>query len=121
MDREEIQKEWEKGNLIAPAVDIFETKDQYKVRAQMPGVKKGAASVSIDGGELLIFGRIDRSDEECDCYLLNEIDGGNFYRAFKVGEGVETKHVKAKMEDGILEVTLPKHERVKPRAIPIES
>jgi HSP20 family protein len=121
MDREEIRKEWEKGNLIAPAADILETKDQYKVRAQMPGVKKGAVNVSIEDGELLIFGRVDRSEDECDCRLLNEIDSGNFYRAFKVGDGVETKQVKAKMEDGMLEVTLPKHERMKPRVIPIES
>lgn len=122
MDREEIKREWEQGRLIAPAVDIYASGDDFIIRANMPGVRKGDVEVSLSNGELVMYGRAgspDR-DDEC-CYILHEIDEGNYYRAFQLGETIDISKIKAKVEDGILTVTLPRHERMKPREIQIEA
>ena len=52
---------------------------------------------------------------------MREIEDGNYYRVFKVGDSIDVEKITAKVEHGVLRVTLPKHDRVKPREIPIEA
>lgn len=122
MNRENIQREWEKGNLITPVVNILETEDEFLLKALMPGVNKKAVDISLSDGELTLFGQVDNVDEsECECFIMKEIPEGNYFRSFKVGEGIDVDKIKARMQDGILNITLPKHEYVKPKEIPIEA
>lgn len=118
--KEDIQKEWQDGLLLAPAVDIYETKDDFVMKLLMPGVKKDTVEVKMDNDELMIYGRVPEELHVRERVILNEIDTGNYYRVFKVSDSVDVEQIKAKMDDGILIVTLPKHERTKPREIPIE-
>ena len=120
MDREEIHNQWERGELIAPRVNIYETDDQYIIRSYMPGVQKDQVDVKFSDGELMIYGRIDRDEKTSESYMIKEIEEGNYFRVFHVTETLDVDHIVAKMIDGVLTIKLPKHERAKPRIIPIE-
>ena len=120
MDREEIHNEWERGELVAPRVNIYETKDQYVIRTHMPGVKKDQVDVKFSDGELMIYGRVNRDEKSSEMYMIKEIEEGNYFRVFHITESLNIDQIAAKMIDGILTITLPKHERSKPRIIPIE-
>ena len=121
MDKENIRKEWEQGRLVPPPADIYETEDQFILSTNMPGVKKENVEVKLSEGELTLYGRVDRGDVAANRFVLKEIDEGNYYRVFRVSDSIDAEKIVAKMEDGVLTLTLPKHERVKPREIPIEA
>ena len=118
--KEDIRKEWEAGLLVAPIVNIYETKDDFMMKLLMPGVNKDGVELKLANEELQVYGRVRHDVEEPDKFIVKEIEDGNYYRVFKVTDAVEVDKIKAKMEDGILTITLPKHERVKPKDIPIE-
>jgi len=119
MDKEQIKHEWEKGGLVAPEVDIYEQEDAFIILLNMPGVTREKAQVSFANGLLEVYGAVAERSYGDKC-ILDEIEHGNFYREFKVGDAVDITKISAKMEHGILTVTLPKHERIKPRQIPVE-
>ena len=120
LDKEDIQQEWEQGLLIAPSASIYETEDDFIMKVNMPGVNKDEVEVKLSHDELMIYGRVIQEVQDPKQYLLKEIEDGNYYRVFRVSESVDVRQIKAKMEEGILTLTLPKHERIKPRDIPIE-
>jgi len=110
----------ERESWIAPLVDIYETKDDYFLNAQMPGVKKENIKIKLEDGNLVIMGRIDYDASLNHKYALKETEIGNFYRRFKISDSVDESKVDAKLENGILNVKLPKQERVKPKTIEIK-
>jgi HSP20 family protein len=110
----------ERESWIAPLVDIYETKDDYFLSAQMPGVKKEDVKIKLEDGNLVIMGRIDYDETLNHKYALKETETGNYYRRFKISESVDESRVDAKLENGILNVKLPKHERIKPKTIEIK-
>lgn len=118
--KEDIRKEWEAGLLVAPIVNIYETENDFMMKLLMPGVNKDGVELKLANEELQVYGRVRHDVEEPEKFILKEIEDGNYYRVFKVTDSVVVDHIKAKMEDGILTITLPKHERVKPKDIPIE-
>ena len=120
MNRDEIRNELERGNLVAPPVNIYETDDTFILKANMPGARKESVDVTISDGELLIYGRVSHEEDECDCVALKEINDSNYYRTFRVGDAIDLDHEKAHVQDGVLRVTLPKKEHLKPKEIPIE-
>lgn len=110
----------EKESWIAPLVDIYETKDDYFLSAQMPGVKKEDVKIKLEDGNLVIMGRIDYDTILNNKYTLKETETGNYYRRFKISDSVDETNIDAKLENGVLTVKLPKHERVKPKTIEIK-
>lgn len=118
------KKSWdealEKESWIAPLVDIYETKDDYYLTAQMPGVKKEDVKIKLEEGNLVIMGRIDYEQNVNHKYVLKETEIGNYYRRFKISDSVDETKIDAKLESGILNVKLPKHDRLKPKTIEIK-
>ena len=110
----------EKESWIAPLVDIYETKDDYFLTAVMPGVKKEDIKIKLEEGHLILMGRINYDETVSRKYVLHETEIGNYYRRFKISDSVEESKIDAKLENGILNVKLPKHERVKPKTIEIK-
>ncbi len=110
----------EKESWIAPLVDIYETKDDYFLTAVMPGVKKEDIKIKLEEGHLILMGRINYDETVNRKYVLHETEIGNYYRRFKISDSVEESKIDAKLENGILNVKLPKHERVKPKTIEIK-
>ena len=110
----------EKESWIAPLVDIFETEDNYFLTAQLPGVSKEDVKIKLEEGHLVIMGRINFSDTFDRKYILIETETGNFYRRFKIADSIDESKIDAQLENGTLNVKLPKHERVKPKTIEIK-
>ena len=110
----------ERESWIAPLVDIYETKDDYYLSAQMPGVNKEDVKIKLEEGNLVIMGRIDYELNVNNKYVLKETEIGNFYRRFKISDSVDETKIDAKLENGVLNVKLPKHDRLKPKTIEIK-
>lgn len=106
----------------APNVDIIETADEFLVLADMPGVAPDAIDIQYEQGVLTMHGRVDpRQDEENTSYLLYEYGVGDFYRSFRLGEGIDAEKIEARLKDGVMELHLPKSEASKPRKIRVKT
>ena len=103
-----------------PSVDISETEDGYEVRAELPGVAKDDLHVSVEDGLLTLSG--EKRQEQVDDtqnYRRVERRYGRFQRKFRLPGEVETADIKAGYRDGVLTLSIPKPEAVKPTEIPI--
>ncbi|HEX4265497.1 MAG TPA: Hsp20/alpha crystallin family protein [Verrucomicrobiae bacterium] len=105
-------------DYVAPNVNIFETQEGYVLEAEMPGVGKEGLDVTLEGTEITITGR--RSPETVTGQpLFRERNTADYRRVFELDPAIDTAKVSAKVTQGILTVTLPKSERVKPRKIAV--
>jgi HSP20 family protein len=106
------------ANYLLPRVDIVETKDAYRLEAEMPGVGKEGLEVLLDGAELTIIGRRTTASAGPE-YLYRESKPLNYRRVFELDPAIDTANVDARIDQGILTLRLPKSERVKPRKIQV--
>ncbi len=104
----------------APAVDVFETKDAVVLKAELPGLTADEVDVEIDDNVLTVSGERTFKDtvEEGRFYRL-ERSYGRFSRSLTLPQGIRADAVSATFADGVLEVTVPKAEEVKPRKVTI--
>lgn len=103
---------------VAPEVNIFETKDGYVVEAEMPGVNKEGLEITLEGNELTIVGH--RNSEQVKGQtLFRERRLTDYRRSFELDPAIDTAKVSARIDQGIVTVTLPKSEKVKPRKIAV--
>ncbi|UCG52166.1 MAG: Hsp20/alpha crystallin family protein [Candidatus Latescibacterota bacterium] len=90
-----------------PLTNINETEKEYVITMEMPGVEKKDVDVSVDGDELVISA--ERSGKvESEGLLRSEIRSEKFRRSFSLGRTVDRDNIKAKLENGVLKVTLAK-------------
>jgi HSP20 family protein len=103
-------------------LDVTETDKDYQVRAEIPGAKKEDIRVTVDGNFVSIAAEVRREKEEKSGgrVLLKETYVGSVSRGFSLAHEIDAKAVVAKLEDGVLKLTLPKREGVGSRAIAIE-
>lgn len=100
-------------------VDITEEDDHITVEAELPGFKRDEISVTMEQGVLTIDA--ERKVEEKKGHpQLNERRWTRVTRSFRLGQAVDEGKVDAKLEDGVLTLTLPKREEVKPRRIEVK-
>ncbi len=104
---------------LYPQVNIAETKDGYIVEAEMPGVNKESLEVLLEGNELTLVGhrKFDVPNAEL---LYRETATRDFRRSFVLDPAIDTSKINARMENGVLTLTLPKAEQVKPRKVTVE-
>jgi HSP20 family protein len=103
--------------VVAPRVNIIETKDAYILEAEMPGVAKDGLDIRLEENVLTIVGR--RQADPASAPLYRESESADFQRAFEVDPSIDTGKIDARIEQGILTLTLPKAEKVKPRRITV--
>ncbi len=104
----------------APAVDIKEEGDRYVLKADVPGVDAKDIEITMERGLLAIKGERKREDsEEHDGYKRVERSVGTFYRRFSLPESADAQGITATSKDGVLEITIPKQERLQPRRIAV--
>jgi len=91
-------------------VDVAEQNGEYKVLAELPGVKKEDIKVNIDGDEVSITAeaRAERDEKDGERVLHSERYFGKVSRAFRLGQEIDEERASAKYADGVLELTLPK-------------
>src|SRR4029077_4493054 len=103
---------------VAPEVNIFETKEGYVLEAEMPGVGKDGLEITLEGNEITLVGR--RNPETVNGEVLfRERRLADYRRVFELDPAIDTGKVAAKVEQGVLTLTLPKSEQVKPRKISV--
>jgi len=104
---------------VAPEVNIFETEDGYVVEAEMPGVNKEGLEISVEGSELTIVGH--RNSDQVNAQpLFRERRLTDYRRSFELDPAIDTAKISAKIDQGVVTVTLPKSEKVKPRKITVD-
>ncbi|MEI9960145.1 MAG: Hsp20/alpha crystallin family protein [Limisphaerales bacterium] len=104
----------------SPALDVYEDKDSFVIRAELPGLKREDIEVSLQDGALVISGeRKSEKVEEGTEVHRQERFYGKFQRALTLPEPVAADKVKADYKDGVLTVTLPKTEEAKPKKIDV--
>jgi HSP20 family protein len=128
MDRMlESQAEGEESSAIAtsawvPAVDIKETDDAFEIHADIPGVDPKDIDVHMENGVLTIKGeRESEKKEEKEGYKRVEREWGSFYRRFSLPDTADAEKISAKSKNGVLEITIPKQEKVQARKISVDS
>ena len=104
-----------------PDVDISEDAECLRLRADMPGADRESVEVTIENGVLKIEGRAKMEPPQGYQLVGQEYGIGGYRRDFAISDAVDTDHVKARVLQGVLEVTLPKHEKVKTRKVRIET
>ena len=104
----------------APAVDVYEDKENFVVKAELPGMKKEDIDVSLHDGSLSISG--ERSEEKVENgeVYRSERYFGRFQRTVALPASVNAAQIKAQYKDGVLTVTLPKAEEAKPKQIDVQ-
>jgi HSP20 family protein len=107
---------------VFPLINVTEDKDNYYVRAELPGLKADDLELSVTGDTLSISGerKIPAEDEKAQ-YHRRERDAGRFSRIVSLPAQLNTGKVEASCTDGVLAVTLPKAEEAKPRQIAVKT
>ena len=103
-----------------PAIDLFEDKDNFVVRAELPGMKKDDIDISLHDGSLSISGerKAEEKYQEAEVYRAERFFG-RFQRTITFPTPVAPDKVQAQYKDGLLTVTLPKTEEAKPKHIDV--
>jgi HSP20 family protein len=102
-------------------VDVSETDGEYKVRADIPGLKKDDINVSIDGNIVSISAETKRETEERnEKWLRTERHYGKVQRAFSLGQDIDSSNAKANYDQGVLNLVLPKKAGVASKQISVQ-
>jgi HSP20 family protein len=104
-----------------PAVDIYEGKHGFLVKAEIPGMRKNEFEVYMSGDNLVIAGeRKPEAEEKYSGMCRAERFFGHFHRSLPLSSAVDANGINARYRDGILIVTCPKTEEAKPRPIAVK-
>jgi HSP20 family protein len=104
--------------LITPQASVTEIGDGYRLEIEMPGVKKDGLEISFENNELTIIGRRSLSAVE-GTLIHRESRPDNFRRTFELDPSIDADKIGAKIEQGLVTLTLPKAEHVRPRKITV--
>ncbi len=118
-----------KNSIMRPAVEVIQNKDNYKVRVQLPGVKKDNIEVELDNDFMTITAVTQEEKEEKQeaehnaRYHTSEFRYGKYQRTISFDQPIKTEEAKAKYKDGVLCITIPKQniEATKPKKLAIET
>ena len=109
------------GVVFTPSVDIFETERELTLLADLPGVTAENLNIDLRENTLTLTGEVaplERADEED---ILIEYETGKYYRQFSLSNVIDQSKIDAKLNDGVLRLTLPKVEAAKPRKIEVKN
>jgi HSP20 family protein len=113
-DRDRAQME----QFVVPSASVIEAADGYTLEVEMPGVNKEGLEISVENNELTIIGR--RSLPKVEGALLHhESRPEDFRRAFELDPSIDADKISAKIDQGLVTLTLPKAEHVKPRRVAV--
>ncbi|MEJ5241703.1 MAG: Hsp20/alpha crystallin family protein [Anaerolineales bacterium] len=105
-----------------PAIDMYQTDNEVVVKAALPGVKADDVQISVTGDVLTIKGEIKQEEEQKGrSYHIREHRWGAFERSIILPTAVVADKAKAEFENGILTITLPKAEEVRPKTITVKA
>jgi len=106
------------GIYYTPRVDIYESADEVVLQCDMPGVKPQDVELCFEKRELSLHGKVEPRQVPAE-YLDEEYGVGDFHRSFAIAPEIDADKISAEYRDVVLEVHLPKQERVKPKRIAV--
>ena len=113
----------EATRMWVPAIDLFEKKDAYIIRAEVPGVDRSSIEITFEKNVLTISGQksamLEGRDEEIRVFAAERVSG-SFSRSLRMPEHIDGEKIEAECKDGLLTVTIPKAEVAQPRKIAVK-
>lgn len=108
--------------LLRPAMDVVENDKEVILRLDLPGLKPDDVNVSIDDHTLTVSGQFgDTIEREGDRYHYRERRTGSFERSVRLPSTIDTEHIDATFEHGVLNITLPKLPQAQPKQISVKA
>ena len=110
------------GGWSAPAIDMYQTNDEVVVKAALPGFKAEEVQINVTGDVLTVKGEVQHEEEKKDkAWYIREQRWGSFERSVALPTDVVADKAQADFDNGILTITLPKAEEVKPKTITVKA
>ena len=104
--------------FVAPRASVAENKDGYVLQVEMPGVNKQGLEIAVENNELTIIGR--RALSAVEGTLIHRESRREYYRrTFELDPSIDADKIGAKIDNGVVSLTLPKTEKLKPRKIAV--
>lgn len=116
----EQAKETRERRCVSPLSRISEEEGRVVLQLEVPGVKKEDVNVSIEDDQLRIYAPRREETSEEGTYLLRERNCGDYEKLFTIDDTINRDNIDAKMDNGVLTITLQFKEEVKPRKIKIK-
>lgn len=114
------RRESRAARVWAPPVDVAEDEGKVVVKVELPGMKREDIDIELSGDTLTIRGeRKFENEDRKENYMRVERAYGRFQRSFNIGVPVKSNKVKASYKDGVLEITIPKSEEVRPKKVDV--
>ena len=107
--------------VFVPPSDIYETRDNIVVLAEMPGVAPDGVDITLERRVLTIRGRSAANEHAGYQRVYNEYADGDYERVFTLSENIDRDRIEATLKDGVLHLVLPKAETAKARRIELKS
>ncbi len=104
-----------------PPVDIKEEADRFVILADLPGMDPKDIDITMEAGMLTIRGERPGAEQDAAAFKRSERPRGTFYRRFGLPDTADAEKISARGHNGVLELIIPKHQRVQPRRINVES
>lgn len=104
-----------------PAFDVWETKDAYVFKADVPGFREQDIDINVTGNRLILSGKREAEQvSESDTCYCSERSSGMFTRTFTLPEDINAEQTRANLKDGILTVSVPKTAEAQPKRITVQ-
>ena len=109
-------------SMTSPAIDMYQTENDVVVKASIPGIKAEEVQINITGDVLTLKGEVKQEEERNDkAWHIREHRFGSFERSVALPTAVKADKAEAVFENGVLTITLPKADEVKPKTINIKA
>jgi HSP20 family molecular chaperone IbpA len=109
------------GLVFTPSVDIFETDQEITLLADMPGLAAEDVRIDLKDNVLTLSGEIKPLEGAEESDVLVEFNVGNYFSRFTLSDAIDQSRIDAKLENGVLRLTLTKAEKAVPRQIPVNA
>ena len=110
------------GGSTAPAIDMYQTDDEIVVKAALPGFKADEVQINVTGEVLTLKGELRHEEDKKDkAWHIREHRWSSFERSISLPTEVRADQAHADFENGVLTITLPKADEVKPRTISVKA
>jgi len=102
-------------------MDLYRDADSYVLNADLPGIDPQSVDVDVDGQLLSIRAERTAPGRDGVRWIARERSTGSYLRRFTLGQGIDTAHISASYDNGVLSVVLPVTEKAKPRKVEVQS
>ncbi len=107
--------------VFTPPIDLYEPDEGLILRAELPGVSLDTLELQVQDNKLTLFGRMLQSIPDGARLVHQEYEVGDFLRSFILSDEVDHDRIAAKLNNGVLEVVLPKAPQAEPRRIEVRT